>query len=251
MPGALKSLVFDEKDLFAESGVIIQSKTEFSAPARDVTSQAVPGRSGNLLLDNGRYQNRALKYTCVIAPWWADAQGLTLSDCAKRLKEILLTAFGYKVLRTDYNPGYFYRAAYTSALDVEEIYSQTGKISLAFDAMPFMYSDAGQEQIAIDEPTTTIINPEGWESRPQITISGSGDVEITITNATGGKTYHLLDVSPGMAIDAELMEVYLGGISCNNKMTTPEFPVFAPGENAIQWSGEVQGLQIIPRWCCL
>jgi phage-related protein len=251
MPSAFYSMTFDGHSLFDECGLIIQTKTEDSAPARDVTSQAVPGRSGNLLLDNGRFQNRQLKYTCAIAPWWAAAQGLTLSACAKRLKEILLASYGYKILRTDYLQGCFYRAAYASALDIEEVFRQTGKVSLAFDAEPFLLSDAGQQPIIVTSQPATLTNPELFSSRPQITINGSGNVDIIINNAMGNKVFHMLGIQSGTVIDSELMEVYAEGAACNSEMTTPEFPIFAPGENAIQWSGSVQSLQILPRWCCL
>jgi phage-related protein len=164
MPGALKSMNFDGHDLFEECGLIIQSKTEYSAPARDVTSQAVPGRSGNL---------------------------------------------------------------------------------------PFMYADTGQQAVSAAQQPYTITNPEQYDARPMIMITGSGNVDITIANAAGNKAFHLLDIASGTVIDSELMEVYQGGAACNSKMTTPDYPILAPGANTIQWSGSVQSLQIVPRWCRL
>ena len=250
MGKALKTLIFNGHDLLEECGLFVQQKTAFSAPARDVTSQPVPGRSGNLLLDNGRYENRPQKYTCALAPWVANGNP-DLFAVAKRLKEILLLEYGYFELRDDYTPGYFYRASYSSALDVEEILTQIGKAPLLFDCEPFLFSDVGQEEITVTSQPFTLVNPEAWPSNPRITVNGSGNVDIMINNSAGNTVFHMLGISTGTVIDSELQEVFLGSESQASKTTTPEFPVFMPGNNVIQWSGSVQSLQIIPRWCCL
>ena len=246
----LKSIIFDGYDMFTECGLIIQEKKAFSAPERDVTSQPVPGRSGNLILDNGRYENRVQPYTCAIAPWFASAPD-DIAAVAGRMKRIFMRDSGYKAMRDDYTPGEFYRASYHSALDIEEVLTQTGKVTLQFDCEPYIFTDAGQEPIAILSQPYTLVNPEDWSSKPKITINGSGDVDIAINNSAGNHIFHLLSIDPGTVIDSELMEVYLGGASANSKMRTPDFPELAPGNNMIQWSGNVQSLEIIPRWCRL
>jgi phage-related protein len=245
-----KSLNFNGHDLFAECGLIVQEKTDFSAPARDVTSQPVPGRNGNLILDNRRFENRQQKYTCVIAPWFASSPA-GLAAAAGKLKSILMRNSGYLPLRDDYTPGAFYRASYHSALDIEEILKQTGRVPLLFDCEPFIFTDVGQQAITITAASAVITNPEEYDARPKITINGSGNVTITINNSAGNNAFNLSGITTGTVIDSELMEVYQGTTSANSKMLTPEFPIFTPGSNTIQRTGSVTSLVIIPRWCKL
>ena len=247
MARVFKSLNFNGHDLYAECGLIIQEKKAFSAPARDVTSQPVPGRSGNLILDNGRYENRDKPYTCVIAPWFSSTPG-ELSAISGRLKSILMRDSGYLTLRDDYTAGAFYRASYHSALDIEEILVQTGKVTLLFDCDPYIYTDAGQQPITVTTSPNVITNPEEYDALPKIVINGSGNVDITINNALGNNVFHLLGITTGTVIDSELMEVYQGTASVNSKMATPEFPILTPGSNTIQWTGSVTSLVITPRW---
>jgi len=242
-----KTITFNDRNLFEECGLIVQEKKAFSAPARDVTSQPVPGRSGNLILDNGRYENRQQPYTCAITPWHADGN-VDLAAAAGRLKSILMRDSNYFELRDDYTPGAFYRASYHSALDIEEILTQTGKVPLMFDCEPYMLMDIGQQPINVTASPTTIVNPEEYSSLPKITIFGSGDVDITITNSAGNNAVHLVGIASGTVIDSELMEAFQGDASVNSKMLTPDFPVFTPGGNMVQWTGNVQKLEIIPRW---
>jgi len=247
MARALKTLIFNGHNLLEECGLFIQEKTAFSAPARDVTSQPVPGRSGNLILDNGRYENRQQKYTCAIAPWFA-AEPVDLYAVARKIKSILMRDSGYFDLRDDYTPGAFYRASFHSALDIEEILIQTGKVSLLFDCEPYILSDAGKQPITAAVSPAVITNPEEYDAQPKITINGSGDVDITVTNSAGNNAFHLVGIVAGTVVDSESMEVYQGNASANSKMLTPEFPAFTPGNNTIQWAGNIQGLEIIPRW---
>ena len=245
-----KSLTFNGHDLFAECGLIIQEKKAFSAPARDVTSQPVPGRSGNLIIDNDRFENRSQPYVCAIMPGFASGQA-DLVAVAARLKSILMRDSGYKELRDDYALGAFYRASYHSALDIEEILTQTGKVTLTFDCEPYMFTNAGQQAITATASPYVLTNPEEYNARPKITINGTGNVTITINNALGNNAFNLTGIATGTVIDSELMEAFQGSASANSKMLNPNFPILAPGTNTIQRTGSVTSLVIIPRWCRL
>ena len=51
----------------ADFGMHIESKNIFSAPAFDVTFQAIPGRNGDLIIPNNRFANASVSYTAFVA----------------------------------------------------------------------------------------------------------------------------------------------------------------------------------------
>ena len=353
-------------------GLYISEKNAYSAPEKDVSEVKIPGRSGNLLLDDNRFENIKIKYDCYFIP----VSGYTtLFALSKAIKAWLsASAFNYYTLTDTYNPGYFRKAAYSSQIDISEVVSSLGKIQITFNCKPFLYSDAGlnlitmtpdgeyqQEEItftgaysktggvhftvtaACMAPTTTrsmyfelnnsyqtaaqvaeiikynidenagtannirdfftitrdgakltftaktmsandltmnfsftndaganytgyndiltsttktigklpnsgtVVNPELFPSYPYIKVTGTGNVTLSI----GSASFVLTAMGPNLEIDSELMNVYRGATSYNSKMTSSGFPILAPGNNAVSWTGTVTKVEIIPRWCTL
>ena len=60
-----KTIVFNYKSL-SDFGVYISGKRVFDAPERDTESIKIPGRNGELTVDNGRYNNLELTYPAFI-----------------------------------------------------------------------------------------------------------------------------------------------------------------------------------------
>ena len=58
-------IIIAGRDL-ADFGVYISGNGTYNAPARDVKSVAIPGRNGELTLDNGRFKNVTVKYPAFI-----------------------------------------------------------------------------------------------------------------------------------------------------------------------------------------
>ena len=126
-----------------------------------------------------------------------------------------------------------------------------------------------EEQIAIckalksNEPSTTIQNDEnafmkvvyikpfevfneGLESsKPLMVIKGTGKVEIFV-NGTGIFTYTFPEGENEVVIDSEKEDAYLGSALKNRNMNG-EFPILMPKTNRIDWSGDVESIEILPR----
>ena len=225
-------------------GIHVNNKSVFGAPSRDVSEAIIPGRSGNLLLDNNRYENFPVKYDCYMVPLTGYTTMLALSKAIKGW--LLATNYSYYTLTDTYNPGYFRKAAFSSQLDIVEVFLSVGKAQINFNCKPFLYLTTGQSVTTLTTPGT-VTNPELFPSYPYIKVTGSGNVTLSI----GSASFVLTAISPSIEIDSETMNVYRGGTSLNSKMTSNGFPVFAPGNNAISWTGTVTKLEIIPRWCTL
>lgn len=100
-----------------------------------------------------------------------------------------------------------------------------------------------EADIEVTESGTTVNNPGDVASRPLIEITGSGDITISI----GGNALILTDVESGTVIDSDMQLVTKNGIALLD-IYTGKFPILQPGENTIQFTGNISKLTITPRW---
>ena len=214
-------------------GLIISNKDIYSAPAPDVSFVSVPGRNGDVLIDNSRFQNVTVSY---------DVAFRNVKSRAAAIKLWLCRA-GYFVLTDTYQPAYFRLAAFSSNLKIDELIENVGQAQISFNCKPFMYSFAGRETITLTEPGT-VTNPEAFAALPYIKIIGGGDITLFI----GARAYAVRSVESYVELDSELMAAYKGSVLCNDKINFSEFPVFPPGENSVSWTGAVTQIKIVPRW---
>lgn len=224
-------------------GLYIVTKGSHHGAARDVAYTSVPGRSGDLVIDNGRYKNIQIPYKLALL----NTSGKSFSVVAKEIRDWLLSESGYFRLSDTYDSEYFRLAAYSDEADIEQELSDVGNLSIAFNCKPFKYSFSGQNTVTLTRSGSTITNPESFESLPYIKITGTGTIKLTVN----GKPFTFTGVSEYVEVDSEMMNCFKGNILKNDTMTSDGFPVLKPGNNTISWTGVVTKVEIIPRWCCL
>lgn len=219
----------------------ITKKNVYKGAARDLIFTPVPGRNGDLIIDNKRYKNISITYdVCAL-------EGINhISEIAHRVKGWLLSDVGYFKLSDSYDSKYFRFAAYSDEYDLEQELPSLGYSKITFICKPFRFSNEGQKVITLSA-ATSIRNPEFFPSFPYIKITGDGDITLIIN----GLEYIFKDVNGYIEIDSEKMQAYRGTVSENTKMYTSTFPKLVKGVNDIDWSGAVSQVEIIPRWCCL
>ena len=81
----------------ADFDLYINGGETYNFPERDVELLEIPGRSGALTVDNGRYKN-------VTLPYKVGLFGHTTFDRIDAIREWLLTAIGYMRLEDSYHP---------------------------------------------------------------------------------------------------------------------------------------------------
>ena len=213
--------------------LIISEKNIYSAPARDISYQSVPGRNGDVIIDNNRFENISISYTVGCKDIKSNIKGI---------KEWLCKS-GYFKLTDSFEPEYFRLASFSSALDVTEVIKNVGNAKVSFNCKPFMYLTEGEETKSFTS-SFVITNPESYDAEPYMKISGSGDVTLYINS----KAYKINNISSYIEIDSELMAAYKGNVLCNNQIGFAEFPILSSGENSISWTGTVSKIEIKPRW---
>ena len=217
----------------SDFGLIISGKDIYSAPVPDVSFVSVPGRNGDVLIDNNRFNNVTVSY---------DVAFRNVKSRAAAIKLWLCRA-GYFFLTDTYQPAYFRLAAFSSNLKIDELIENVGQAQISFNCKPFMYSFAGRDTITLTEPGT-VTNPEAFAALPYIKITGGGDITLHIRN----HSYSLTGVSSYIELDSEMMAAYKGSVLCNDKINFKEFPMLPTGKSNISWTGAVTQVEIVPRW---
>ncbi len=237
----LPYLVYKEQSSL-DFGLVIAQKNSYIGAQRDVTYTSVPGRDGDLIIDNGRYKNTNVKYKLSLI----NRKPYNFGDLSRLIKVWLLAEQGYFKLWDLYDERYFRLASYSNEANIEQELKQVGTLSLTFNAKPFKYSFEGQKPVIIDKPQA-LYNAEAFPSKPYIKITGSGDITLNINN----DKFDFKGVDEFIEIDSEIMNAFKGTEPQNGKMSADGFPALYSGDNNISWSGDVERLEIIPRWCSL
>lgn len=224
-----------------ELDLYILEKSNVKGAERDIEFQSVPGRDGDLIIDNGRYKNVNVSYKLEM---------LTTSDAeflsnVKILKNTLLSESGYFYLWDTYDPYYFRKASFTGEVEINQD-NRKNTCDISFNCKPYKYLLTGQNKITLTASGYTN-NTEYISSLPYIKITGSGNITLSIND----DDFVFTAVDEYIEIDSETMNVYKDTVSQNQKMTGSNFPKLASGANYITWSGTVTSVEIIPRWCAL
>lgn len=220
-------------------GIYIKKKNTYNAPSRDIVFQSIPGRDGDIIIDNGRYNNLDLSYDiAIISNDWLNN--------INSIKNWLIPETSYYKIFDSYDPNYYRLGAYSSNTNIEQQLKQLGATSLKFNCKPFRYSFLGEKTITLTEPQH-IYNNEKYYSLPYIKIYGNGTIHFYIN----GTAFYFYDVSGYIEIDSEIMNCHKGITNLNNKMQSKEFPKLQSGDNYISWGssdGEVNQVEIKPNW---
>lgn len=232
----------------ADFGLHIEKKDAFSAPEYDVEFISIPGRSGDIINPNRRFANIKVTYSVFLARKNAAALASVLRDIKGWLYS---EPDRYHKITDSYDAEYFRYGIISGNLDIEEQLNKVGSFTVIFNCKPYKYSFAGQKTVAADASELMITNPTAFESRPYIKLYGSGAVTLNVSSGNSTNSWTISAIDEYIEIDSELMNCFKGTVLKNDTVTGEGFPVLKPGENLIACAGNVQRLEIVPRWCCL
>lgn len=225
------------------ANVIVERFPSRPIPARRYTVQKIPGRSGDLLFDEGAYDNYIQSYQVYV-----NHNNVTWQE-SMRLAAAWMAAPGYQELYDSYDPDTFRLAYFVGPADFSNALNQLGRATIQFNCKPWRYLNSGKV-VTTFTANGSITNPTDYSSLPLIEVHGSGAGVITV----GSYTVTLSDIYDGMIIDCELLDCYEGANNRNSLLTlTPqyEFPQLLKSANAVTISGGVSSIEITPRWRCL
>ena len=234
--GQRDTFTFDDI-LSSDYDVYILDAKLNNTPDRDVSTQIIPGRNGEVRIDNGRYSNIEIPYTCAIVDN-ADTQFDGLSAA-------LLSKIGYKRLEDSLHPEYYRVGSYIGLIEPTMFDRRNkGVFELRFNCKPQKYLKSGEKEVSVSD-TAKFFNPTLFASRPLIKVSGTGTISM------GGSVVTVAQNPGNMVIDCEAEDVYSSVTKANYNsyvtLTNHKFPEIPSGESNVTVSGNISAV-VIPRW---
>lgn len=153
----LNSLTFGNVNS-TDYGVYILSDSVFNAPQRVYNMIDIPGRNGQLAIDEGRYENISVTY-----PAYVEGSNFTeFSNKVAEVRNAFMAQTGYQRLSDTYHPDEYRLGIYHDDFDIDvKKYLRTGEFDLTFDCKPQRFLTSGE---------TAITFPDGGESSPNLLV---------------------------------------------------------------------------------
>lgn len=251
---------FGEID-FSSDGAYVWGAGQYSAPARSVEFIEVPGRNGDLLIDNGNYTNTTVIFDVVITK--------DVAENTDRLKYLLYSQKGYQKLYDSDLKGFYRMASFNSGFEI--LSTEGGVVRIEFDCKPFKHDIAGDEVITLEYEEGVVStgfyleNPYFEDALPEITVYADFDNErdggqIQISGENNQDECTLVNISGAKSswtngtIDAEKQYFYRHSAdlteNLNKYISTANIRLHA-GVNNIRFTGAIKKLEIRPRWVTL
>ena len=230
-----------------ELGIKIKSKNTYSSAKRDLSLVSIPGRDGDLINSNKRFNNATVSYTCYLP-------AKSIAELAAKIRNVKKWLFvdsdSYHELTDSYDSTFMRYAIFNSKLDIADEARVIGTFTITFSCQPFRYliSSLDAEEITSG---SVLYNPFPFASKPYLKITGSGNIVVTIANSKGTFVYHFNNVSGYVECDSELMNCYKSTTLKNSDFVADAFPLLQYGDNTISWTGTVTKVEIKTRWWCL
>ncbi len=125
-------------------GIQVEHPPGYQTPARDYEMVHIPGRNGDLLIDNGSYQNVSREYEIAVGSEDGD-----FTEMANRIAEWLYSTSGYARLEDSYEPGYYRMAACQEGITVENLEQHAGRAKVVFNCKPQRFLKSGEEIVEV------------------------------------------------------------------------------------------------------
>lgn len=121
-------------------GIIISGAGTYATPERDITPIPIPGRNGDLHVDNGRFNNIQVRFEAGLSKGF-ESRFLPFMNA-------MLSAPSYSRLETDYHPDEYRLGTFMAEMvpDVGTIL-RSGHFDLVFDCKPQRFLKAGEQAL--------------------------------------------------------------------------------------------------------
>ena len=219
-----------------EYGITISGSGTYNKPARVVERFKIPGRNGELTIDNGKFRNVNITYECTI--------GRSFAKNMDYLFQWLMSHRGYNRLEDSLQPDYYRMARVSGVPDPEQWANLIGgTFEITFDCIPQRFLKSGEEMREFTS-AGTIRNPTLYDALPLIRVYGTGTLGV------GSTTITILSADGYTDLDCDIQDAYKGQLNCNQniRLDSGSFPVLKPGDNGISLGNGITKIELTPRW---
>ena len=218
-------------------GVIVERYPSVTIPTRKQEKISIPGRSGDLIIEQDAYENYTQRYDIYVS-----AEQPRLTTVSHIVAEWLMMK-GYQRLEDSYWKDTFRLACYKGGTSIENVLNRFGRATIEFDCKPQRYYKSGDLTLIL-ENGQQLANPSPFTAKPLLHISGSGSGTVS----DGTNTLTLTDCDD-ITVDCDIMQIYQGTTNKNN-VGAGAFLALGK-ESTITWTGGITAVTLTPRWWTL
>lgn len=202
-----------------DMGVVLKALPPITRPKKRIETITVPGRNGNLYIDENCYEPIIISLECTLK-----------KDVAPRRITEWLVEFGTITFSDEVDK--FYKATIINSIPLSRIFRVYREFIIQLELQPIALSNQEYTYNCNNNNMNTLEIECSAEMYPYIKVTGSGDVQLNINN----KICTLKIDESYIELDSELQNAYKGTTNKNNKMNG-DFPILVPGKNTIQITG--------------
>ena len=223
----------------SDFGMVLSGEDTWKKPLPDFERMQIPGRNGDLILSNNRYNNIEIKYHVGIKR--------NFDSYFSTFMNFLLKEPGYHRLEDSYHPDYYRMAVLNKEVSPAPAFmNYSGTFDLEFSCMPQLYLKSG-EWMQVYHVNDKVYNPTAYDAKPLLRIYGQGRLTVGDEQVTVTENDSFID------LDCELEDAFRDTINLNGciELSTGDFPVLKPGSTSITFGSGITKVELIPRWWCL
>lgn len=231
----MDNFIFKGKSSEEFSGIVVNSLPPISKPSKRVNKTEIEGRDGDIIEFLGyEAYDKSIEITILEET---------------NIDELINWLNGSGKLILSNEPTKYYNAEIIEQIDFSRLMKYE-PIEIKFHIQPYKYLvDEKIVELEIGTQTNlSIINDGLIESKPIITLYGTGPVEIYINDSY---TFTVNIDDENVTIDSIKEDAYKG-ITLKNRQMNGEFDKIRlqPGENIITWTGDLTKIEVEPksRW---
>lgn len=231
-------------------GIIIQFIPSYEFPEKEYQTVSIPGRNGNLVIDNGSFKNVERTYS--IAKVFKKGEKFIPSTSA--IVSWLYSANGYARLEDSYEPDFYRMAIYKNDGSLSNYYDVATALEITFECKPERWLISGEKFILVNNDDK-IQNPTSFDSSPVITLTTIANEDTTINiEGTEIKIKRFNEIK-NLVIDCENMECYSeedkSTYNSHIVLINNEFPKLIRNKRNTITFTNATNFKIQPRWWTL
>jgi len=218
----------------------VLNNMSFSSPTRDINMIQVPGRDGDLVMDNGRFNSVIRSIPCRVEV----PNGVDVEKAINNINNWLIDDGCLHEFEWDGDSEYGYLARVSDDVVSHRLLSRLGTTTIDFRLHPIKYLRSSLIARSVVDGES-IMNRFAINAKPILRVEGEGNITIDI----GGRPLILERIgNGGCIIDSEAQTItdLAGTITLFERMRSP-FPILKPGNNTITITGNAQ-ISIAPRF---
>ena len=249
-------------------GIIADASETLLKPAREMEHVSIPGRSGDLTIDSGRWSNVMVRYHCyckrsIDSNFYNFLAVLHSKGGVQKLQDSRMAdLFGN--LNT---PGCYRMGSLEASVQADNVYlSNHCEFEITFNCKPQLWLNVGDVGIKVNREGGSnyqyIKNPTNFPSKPLIRCygKGTGSTDATMAKFTvNGRTIMISNygtVASYVDVDCDNYDCFYGATNMNGYMkmqnTDGKFPELAIGNTGsycyAYTSSGAESMIITPRW---